>query len=647
MMKRTKTMRRWAGRLLMLAALGFAGAAQAEDKSLVDFTAANVMEKVKTNGVEAKTFMNGQQNVLEVTCKPSDNGYPGVEFPADGGEWDLSAFSRVEAVITNLGDKPLGVTVRVDNPGDWKTNPWNGENTTIPAGKTATATVTFGYSWGKPAFKLDPAKVTKVMVFTGKPKQEIKYRIETVRAAGKPGDKPKGVTTKVEPKDGLVLTAQDKIDPARISPDAGSEAAMVAGEGLKIKFSTDAARKYPGATLKAADGEIWHLGKYSQVDFTVKNTGSEPLRVFCRLDNNNANGNIHCATGIDTVPAGAEKVITVPFVTDKVRDCNVKDSGFVFGSDAVKAITIFTEQKGKASELLVSKIQGKLVPEKTPEWLGKRPPVEGSWKVTFEDDFASGKLDRAKWSLPQDDPENPYTGDPANMNCDRDHKSTWDKKSINTAKNALVEDGNMILRVTKGKLEGLDYANDKYKGRDYLSTVIGTFDRFAQKYGYFEARMKLPAGYGMWPAFWLMPDRGKEAGIWWKRNSTNNGGMEFDILEYLGRYGPTRYNIALHWDGYEKNHKATGTEDIYFAPDKDGYVTSGLLWEPGKASFYVQGRLVAVYENERVANVPGYILFTQPLGGWGTDGTVEEAKLPFDFKVDYVRVWQRDDLAGK
>ncbi len=218
-------------------------------------------------------------------------------------------------------------------------------------------------------------------------------------------------------------------------------------------------------------------------------------------------------------------------------------------------------------------------------------------------------------------------------------KSWWGKNNLIHSKNAYIKNGNLVIKCQLSS--DLKTDNLELKKQKYVTSTVTTFGTFAQKYGYFEARMKLPKALGMWPAFWLMPDRGKEAGIWWKRQDTGNGGMEFDIMEYLGRYGPFRYNIAMHWDGYKKNHKSTGAEDVYFHADKDGYVTSGLLWEPGKATFYCNGRVVVVFENDRVASVPEHIIFTMPVGGWGTYGIVEDDKLPATFEIDYVRVWQK------
>src|SRR5690606_34721864 len=118
--------------------------------------------------------------------------------------------------------------------------------------------------------------------------------------------------------------------------------------------------------------------------------------------------------------------------------------------------------------------------------------------------------------------------------------------------NVLVKDGRAILRYEKRT----GYVNDDPDQKlpktgknetDYAVGYLDAYGKWTQTYGYFEARMKLPTAPGLWPAFWMMPDRGEELGPQWKRADTANGGMEFDILEHLTRWGPYRYNIAFHW----------------------------------------------------------------------------------------------------
>jgi beta-glucanase (GH16 family) len=66
---------------------------------------------------------------------------------------------------------------------------------------------------------------------------------------------------------------------------------------------------------------------------------------------------------------------------------------------------------------------------------------------------------------------------------------------------------------------------------------------------------------------------------------------------------------------------------------------------PGSLTYYCNGRVVARWDDPRVSSVPGYVMFTLPSGGWDNDD-VDDKTLPADLIIDYVRVWQRTDLAA-
>ncbi|MCE5218482.1 glycoside hydrolase family 16 protein, partial [bacterium] len=257
-----------------------------------------------------------------------------------------------------------------------------------------------------------------------------------------------------------------------------------------------------------------------------------------------------------------------------------------------------------------------------PEWLGKRPPVPGEWTQTLAEDFDRAALDETHWSI--------Y------------YPNYWDKRAHFSKDNVLLGDGLLRLRFEKKRGHAEDNATKPET--DWQTGFLTSVGKWRQRYGYFECRLKLPTAPGLWPAFWMMPDRGDEAGN--QRESTSSGGMEFDVLEYLTRYGPYRYNIAWHWDGYGKDHKSIGTERIYVQPDREGFITAGLLWEPGRLTFYANGTALAQWIDARVASVPEYILFTAVSGGWGGNDLTGEG-LPDDFVLDYVRAWQRSDWAAE
>ena len=163
------------------------------------------------------------------------------------------------------------------------------------------------------------------------------------------------------------------------------------------------------------------------------------------------------------------------------------------------------------------------------------------------------------------------------------------------------------------------------------------------------AKVKLPTTRGFWPAFWLMPDRDvngpTDQQSIWNRNSTKWGGMEFDIMEHLTGWGPYRFNFAFHWDGYGKEHKALGTSNAYVPADKDGFMTIGMLWLPGKAVYYGNGVEIGRWESDRVCSVQSYPILYMVSGGWA-NVPLDPSKLPADFVIDYIRVWQRADLAS-
>lgn len=78
-------------------------------------------------------------------------------------------------------------------------------------------------------------------------------------------------------------------------------------------------------------------------------------------------------------------------------------------------------------------------------------------------------------------------------------------------------------------------------------------------------------------------------------------------------------------------------------PDKNGLITAGLPWLPGQAIYYIHGSETACRENPRISSVPSCLLFTLPQGGWD-NSPVDDSRLPDDFVIDYVRIWQRKDL---
>ncbi|TDH58895.1 glycoside hydrolase family 16 protein [Dankookia rubra] len=160
----------------------------------------------------------------------------------------------------------------------------------------------------------------------------------------------------------------------------------------------------------------------------------------------------------------------------------------------------------------------------------------------------------------------------------------------------------------------------------YNSGVITTATSFAQRYGYFEARLDLPAGKGFWPAFWLLP----ASGAW---------PPEIDIMEALGQ-DPTTAYASLH----------SGTSGNSTIPVKalydlsTGFHTYGLDWKADTIAWFIDGIEVARAATPADMNQPMYMVLNLAVGGTGSWAGATDPSMPTEhLLIDYVRAWQYGD----
>lgn len=553
---------------------------------------------------------------------PGTEKYPGVTLkPETGSAWDLSAYGHVEATVVNTGDAVTTVSLRLDNDGAWPNRATNSESIHLKPGASGVVKVYFGYSYGKPA-PLKPDAIVQLLLFTGASDKPQMIRIESLLAAGSTGEKPAvdPRSIRIKPKGGILLGDGVTIDPAKqLERRGGAQAEFLSTPAPALKLTFPQSSTEASVTFQPEIG-CWDLRDSLRLVLTVRNVGTKPVTPgFHAESRTGATDHILSAP----IPPGATQEVVIPYISARIWNGN-KTCGNHLTNDAVSGITISVLATEGPISLVVESILARApLPAALPEWLGQRPPVEGDWVQTFNDDFSGTTVDLKKWNV---------TG-----------PNYWDKKSHWSPSNVTVSDG--LIHMRYEKKTGFHNDDPREKKSDYAGGYLDTYGKWVQRYGYFEARFKLPKAPGLWPAFWLMPDRGVGSKEQSKRQDTADGGMEFDIFEHLTRWGDYRTNIAMHWDGYGKGHQATGSDKIYFSPDKDGYVTTGLLWTPGLAAYYINGREVLHYENPRVASVPVDIMFTVPTGGWDND-PLDDAQLPAEWVIDYVRVWQRKDLAS-
>ena len=574
------------------------------------------------DGVSAEARNGG----FDVSVPGGPAAWPGFALvPPDGDEWDLSPWGRVEAVVSNSCDSPLHLTLRVDSSGDWRSNPWNAEAVMLKPGEAKPVRVAFGYEYGfKPSDKpFDPSRAKQLLFFLGKSDKDRSFRVEAIQATGAAGDEP-------------------PIDPARraVAPDRG----ILFGGGAKVKVERVSSHEAPGAGAASAviapgvrgavkigpTAGFWNLGAWTAVRARVRNLGSAPLELLLRLD---SAGGSSAPVPLSVAP-GATADVRLPFAAARpwsgkfdaaTGKTEVEEgSGTKFASSRFTTLTVISEAAPNERAFEVVAARAVLDVAELPAWLGKRPPVPGKWVQTLSEEFDGNAPDETRWNV---------------------HASNyWDKRTHFTRENAIVGDGLLRLRYErKPGFHNDDPANASLVANTpWACGILTSQGKWTQRYGYFEARMKLPRAPGLWPAFWTMPDRGPDTpGEDWRRFDTHDGGMEFDIMEHLTGWGPNRFNIACHWDGYGKEHKAIGT-CAYLEPDAEGFIVAGLLWLPGHFSVWGNGRELARWESERVSSVPAYIIFYMVTGGWD-NAPFDPKALPDEFVIDWFRAWQRMD----
>jgi len=247
------------------------------------------------------------------------------------------------------------------------------------------------------------------------------------------------------------------------------------------------------------------------------------------------------------------------------------------------------------------------------------------WTLVWSDEFSApngSSVDATKWGF------DIGTGD-----------NGWGNNELETytnrTDNAVIENGFLVIKALKETFTGPDN-----KTRNYTSARLLTRNKFTQAYGRFEARMKLPFGQGIWPAFWMLGDNIGSAG--WP----NCG--EIDIMENIGRE-PSTVHGTFHGPGYSGG---SGISAAYTLPNaqkfSDDFHTFAIEWEPNVMRFYVDGLL---YKTRTPADLPAgktwvfdhpfFILLNVAVGGGFPGNPDATTVFPQQLQMDYVRVYQR------
>ncbi len=200
--------------------------------------------------------------------------------------------------------------------------------------------------------------------------------------------------------------------------------------------------------------------------------------------------------------------------------------------------------------------------------------------------------------------------------------------------NVHLDHGKLVIEAMKEDFIGPDGVQ-----RHYTSGRMKTAGHFSQKYGRFEARIKIPFGQGLWPAFWMLGDDIATKG--WPACG------EIDIMENSGIHA-SKISGTLHGPGYSANKGPTSAYILPKGKFSDKYHVFTVEWEPEVIRFYVDGKL---YSTRTPADLPlgkvwvfdhpFFIILNLAVGGNFPGNPDDTTLFPQRMLVDYVRVYSR------
>lgn len=242
-----------------------------------------------------------------------------------------------------------------------------------------------------------------------------------------------------------------------------------------------------------------------------------------------------------------------------------------------------------------------------------QPPSQAAaYKLVFADDFDSLDLS------------------PNGSGVHTWYQSVWWDSHIPSRSLISISDSILNLKWRKGQASPdtsiTTFAHDKTQGKTW-------------RYGYFEARMKWDVVTGAWPAFWLIPAqdaRGENV-----KNGVKETG-EIDIFEGQGDHPNTFYGTIHDW--VDKQH-TTNDPNWFTLPrnfDLSTFHTYGLLWTPGKVTWYIDDRELHSSRTPSIVDRQDFfmVLGSQEGVDWKSGSLVGVNASALNLSVDWVRVWQ-------
>ena len=234
----------------------------------------------------------------------------------------------------------------------------------------------------------------------------------------------------------------------------------------------------------------------------------------------------------------------------------------------------------------------------------------------WQDEFEGTAIDASKWSFEIGTGSNGWGNNEKEFYTDRPD-------------NAYVKDGILHIRATK----------ESYQGSGYTSARMVTKGKFSFQYGMVEARIALPAGKGIWPAFWMLGENIDSVG--WPACG------EIDIIEAVNDEHVV--HGTCHWFNNGHAQHGKNTSDFYgarFPLDVTKFHDYRFVWNEKVISMYVDDfkyNEMIIENNAGGTNAfhkPFFLILNVAVGGNWPGFEIDDSQFPNEMLVDYIRVSQ-------
>lgn len=310
-----------------------------------------------------------------------------------------------------------------------------------------------------------------------------------------------------------------------------------------------------------------------------------------------------------------EKKHTLKIVADFIinrRDFNIGGGALILSKKVKVRVEYFGEKKNQNS---FDNHQQKKKVMNTEEQTSAN-----DWKLIWSDDFNGGEIDQTKWN---------FQVEKAGR-----FNEEW-QRYTNSNQNAYIENNHLVIKAI--------HESEKHGHNQYTSARLNTSNKFSFKYGKVSARMKLPFGEGIWPAFWMLGT-----------NIDENGGDtpwpfcgEIDIMELFGFRDDAVVEANIHFANEKGKHDQMGMKSYALKKGifADDFHVFDLEWDEQKVTWFVDGKRYASYpitaKHLSMFHKDFFLLLNIAVGGTFAGRPDKTTVFPQKMYIDWIRVYQK------